>query len=214
MNTRNEPVNLPAATTAPHTPAPRSGERPGKKRGRPSKAEREERERAAAERGEEYPPPKKRKAPKVSLEGVPGEGILTPTATKTGISSEGSTGKKKARTKAATNTADVQNPYAPTTSEKSPKIETGRDVVNKMDIDREGIYRSTIPETQATRTQSTDLPAQDSEIAGMQTLAAQSATGTMQSSSTQKGDSAPHTQWGKSSVTAAPDPATVVTGRS
>ena len=59
------PVNLPGQTS----PA-QGGERQGKKRGRPSKIEHEQRVREAEARGEVYPPPKKIRTPRPSMEGA------------------------------------------------------------------------------------------------------------------------------------------------
>lgn len=50
---------------------------PKKKRGRPSKAEQEIRAAKAAERGEVYPPPKKVKTPRASMEGGAPVAIMT-----------------------------------------------------------------------------------------------------------------------------------------
>ncbi|KAA6412011.1 MAG: hypothetical protein FRX48_04161 [Lasallia pustulata] len=58
-----------------------SGERPKKKRGRPSKAEQEIRAAQAAERGEVYPPLKKVKTPRPSVEGGAPVAIMTTSPT-------------------------------------------------------------------------------------------------------------------------------------
>lgn len=59
------PVNLQGQ------PSPaQGGERQGKKRGRPSKLEHEQRVREAEARGEVYPPPKKIRTPRPSMEGA------------------------------------------------------------------------------------------------------------------------------------------------
>lgn len=163
-------------------------ERPGKKRGRPSKAEYEQRVREAAERGEIYPPPRKRKTPRASLEGVAGEGINALSKTEYGAAGEGSTEKKKPRSKAAGKAA----PFKPTLAlEEDPTAVSIASGANKMEIDHEDqTLGSIIPETQ-----STDFPAQASLLSGMREFATQAGADTTQSTSTLKRDySMPRTQ--------------------
>ena len=73
-----------------------SDEPPKKKRGRPSKAEQEIRAARAAERGEIYPPPKKVKTPRPSVEGgAPVAVMTTPPTTEAPSPGMSSTDKRK-----------------------------------------------------------------------------------------------------------------------
>lgn len=74
-----------------------SDEPPKKKRGRPSKAEQEIRAARAAERGEIYPPPKKVKTPRPSMEGrgAPVAVMATPPTTEAPSPAVISTEKRK-----------------------------------------------------------------------------------------------------------------------
>ena len=58
------------ASTLQTVPSTSSGERPRKKRGRPSKEELDKRVAEAAQRGEVYLPPRKRKPPRPSTENI------------------------------------------------------------------------------------------------------------------------------------------------
>ena len=199
VNATGELVTFQAAPTAPATNAE---ERAGKKRGRPSKAEYEQRVREAAERGEVYPLPRKRKTPRPSLEGVAGEEMLTPTKPKTGTAGKDSTGKTKARPKAAPRVAPIKPTLA---LERDLALEATATEVDQMQIDNEKeSARSTIPDTQ-----STDFPARESLLSGMREYATQGGADTAQSSSTLKGDySASRTERTTPGfVPATPDPA-------
>jgi len=202
VNATSDPITFQVAPTAPVT---NTEQRPGKKRGRPSKAVYEQRVREAAERGEVYPPPRKRKTPRASLEGVPGEGMLTPTKAEAeaGAAGESSTGKRKTRPKASAKVA----PLEPTLAlEGDLALEATASAADRMQSDAEKEpVRSTIPETQ-----STDFPAQDSLLSGLREYAAQTGADTAQSSSTLKGDySAPRIEWGTPGVVpATPNPVT------
>lgn len=122
----------------------------GKKRGRPSKAEYEERAALAAARGEVYPPPKKLKAPKPLVKEAPGVGTQ-----------ESPSREKAARKLDASYTTD----FAPKTSASTPSTAPGPVVPargsslektadagyrTQMDVS-ERIPPMVIPESQITR---------------------------------------------------------------
>ena len=137
-----------------------TSEKGGKKRGRPSKAERELREAEAAARGEVYQPTKRKKqTPRPSAEGVGVEGLGE------GETTPGS--KKKSKKQ---KTAQVA-PMAPPMVMAIPG-ETGRQSTSisgdQMQIDTpERPIKSTIPETQTS-----DFPATESLLSGMHEHAA------------------------------------------
>jgi len=156
-----------------------TGEPPQKKRGRPSKEEHERRVREAAQRGEVYPPPKKIKTPRQSLEGIEGIGSAAATApgmTEGGIAEEGSTSKKKAKKAKSTSAAMHLAPDIPT---RISSLEATAKAADRMQIVTEEAVKSTIPETQAF-----ESSAQESLSAGMREQIAREAPDTIQSSST------------------------------
>ena len=155
-------------------------ERAGKKRGRPSKAEYEQRVREAQERGEVYPPPRKRKTPRPSLEGLAVEGTVTPVIPDSSIH-ETSTGKRKAKAKTTIKGAATKSASA---TDEIPGLNTISGEADQMHVETEKEpMKSTIPETQ-----STDFPARESLLSGMREYATQAEMDTAQSSSTLKGD--------------------------
>ena len=118
----NDPNDPSSFTSAPVS----TGEPPNKKkRGRPSKAEHEIRAAEAAARGEPYPPPKKPRTPRPSVQGAaPTVNMFTPVAAEPTDVGESSTGKRSARPKktkqgAARNTSleATTNPADQTQSE-------------------------------------------------------------------------------------------------
>ncbi len=170
-------------------PLPTTGEPPQKKRGRPNKEEHERRVREAAERGEIYPPPRKIKTPRPSLEGLAGVGTLavpSPGTTEAGTAGEGSNSKKKAK-KAKSTSAAMQ--LAPDIPARISSLEATARAADRMQIDTEEAVKSTIPETQASA-----FSAPESLLAGMREHIAREAQETMQSSSTLKEESAPRSE--------------------
>lgn len=152
------------------------GEQPayqGKKRGRPSKAEYEVKAREAAERGEPWPPPKKIKTPRPSIEGgnLLDEAINDRSgAAGTGdgaadLSASPGTKKKVPRKPKAAQSGPMEVP--PRTSSvaasRSLALEAAASAAEQMQIE----YPKG-PETQAS-----DFAASESLVAGMQAQAAQ-----------------------------------------
>lgn len=199
VNASSDPVAL---QTAPSTTI---GEPPRKKRGRPSKEEFDKRVAEAARRGEVYPPPRKRKTPRPSAEGVPGATMGTPAMAQAGTTGEGSTGKKRAKKPNPVTVESNPDPevteskLAPDATEALEATASAAD--NKMQIDTEGAVPSPIPETQTM-----EFPTRESLLAGTREHAAREAPETMQSSSTLKEVSATRSEWGPQSGT--PNPAT------
>ncbi|KAK3169379.1 hypothetical protein OEA41_008762 [Lepraria neglecta] len=206
VNAPSDPV---AFQTAPSTT---SGEPPRKKRGRPSKEEFDKRVAEAAQRGEVYPPPRKRKTPRSSAEGVPGATMANPAMAQAGTTGEGSAGKKRARQPnpvPAESNPDpevTESKLAPDATERNVALEATASAADRMQIDTEGAVPSPIPETQAT-----EFPAQESLLAGMREHAAREAPEIMQSSSTLKEGSAPRSEWGPQSRTLNPATTTATT---
>ena len=153
-------------------------EPPSKKRGRPNKEEHERRVREAAQRGEVYPPPKKAKTPRQSLEsGV--RGLSIP-----GMTEEGSTSKKRVKKSKGDSTSGYLAAEIPA---RTSSLEATAIAADQMRIETEQAIKSTIPETQAS-----DFPARESLLAGMRehaAMTAQEEPDTVQSSSTLKHDS-------------------------
>ena len=136
-------------------PAIERQERQGKKRGRPSKAEQEARAAQAAERGEVYPPPKKLKTPRPSIEGTAPMAMMTvsaPTETEVGASP---LSYKKARLGEAPVEAGIQSLQA---------------TASAADRMHEGASRETVPETHAS-----EFEAPESLLSGMKEHAARTA---------------------------------------
>lgn len=199
VNASSDPVAL---QTAPSTTI---GEPPRKKRGRPSKEEFDKRVAEAARRGEVYPPPRKRKTPRPSAEGVPGATMDTPAMLQAGTTGEGSTGKKRAKkpnpvtVESNPDREVTESKLAPDATEALEATASAAD--NKMQIDTEGAVPSPIPETQTM-----EFPTRESLLARTREHAAREAPETMQSSSTLKEVSATRSEWGPQSGT--PNPAT------
>ena len=160
INEASNPTAFQAVSLAPgETP-----EKAGKKRGRPSKAERELREAEAAARGEVYQPTKRKKqTPRPSAEGVgvqsagEGEAEATPDS------------RKKSKKPKTTSVAPMAPPMGvPTQGEPGVPAAVGSG--DQMQIDTpERPVTSTIPETQISEFQATE-----SLLAGMREQAAQS----------------------------------------
>ena len=206
-------VNAPSDPIAfQNAPSTTSGEPPRKKRGRPSKEEFDKRVAEAAQRGEVYPPPRKRKTPRSSAEGVPGATMATPAIAQAGTTGEGSAGKKRAQKPnpvPAESNPDpevTESKLAPDATERNLALEATASAADRMQIDTEGAVPSPIPETQAT-----EFPARESLLAGMREHAAREAPETMQSSSTLKEGSAPRSEWGPQSGTLNPATTTATT---
>ena len=173
----NDPSNPAAFQNVPF-PQERTAESSGKKRGRPSKAEREIREAEAAARGEVYQPTKRKpKTPRPSMEGaeVGGE--------------DDTPGSKKKPKKQRTAATAFMGPPGHPSPESGISQATGSPA-DQMQVDTpERVPRSTIPETQAS-----EFPASESLLATMRAEAAPypgaqgpsgaSAMGTTQSSAT------------------------------
>ena len=142
----------------------------GKKRGRPSKAEYEIRAAEARARGDPWPPPKKMKIPRTSIEEVSGFGDAVDATTSKvkggrkskakaapgAIPEQGETPEGQAAGAAAT--GDALSPD--TEAQPAPKTFIGTPEVQQ---------RSTIPETQAS-----EFPASDSLLTSMREHGAQS----------------------------------------
>lgn len=179
VNTSGDPAYQ---LTAPLPPT--TGEPPQKKRGRPNKEEHDRRVREAAQRGEIYPPPKKIKTPRPSLEGVAGAGNLAVAAPST---AEGvSTGKKKAKKPKSTSAAMQAAPEIPT---RISSLEATAMAADRMQIDEEEAVKTSVPETQAS-----GYSAQESLLADMRGHIASQAPDTIQSRSEPKEESAPNSE--------------------
>ena len=192
-------------------PGTSTGEPPRKKRGRPSKEEFDKRVAEAAQRGQIYPPPRKRKPPRPSTESIVNDPGSLPGTNETGaaIEGEGSAGKKKARKPKA----------IPAVSEPPPNVSEEHLVPESMDSNR--LFdatasaaartqivmgeptRSTIPEAQAS-----GFPARESLLEGMREHAARAEPETTQSSSVLQHESAPRSEPGQDP--AASNPATAM----
>ncbi len=192
-------------------PGTSTGEPPRKKRGRPSKEEFDKRVAEAAQRGETYPPPRKRKPPRPSTESIVHDPLSLPGPDETGaaIEGEGSAGKKKARKPKAIPTVSEPPPnvteghLVPESTNTNRVLEATASAADHMQIIMGEPTRSTIPETQAS-----DFPAREGLLAGMREHAARSEAETVQSSSTLKHETAPRSELEQDP--AAPDPATAM----
>lgn len=159
---------------------PTTGEPPQKKRGRPNKEEHDRRVREAEKRGETYPPPKKIKTPRQSLEGVAGVGSSAVAAP--GTAEEVSASKKKAKKAKPTSAAMQVAPEIPT---RISSLEATARAADRMQIDEEEVVKDPNPETQAS-----GFPAQESLLADMREHIDRQAPDTIQSSSTPNEESA------------------------
>ena len=152
----NDPNNPATFQPAPF-PQGEASDKAGKKRGRPSKAERELREAEAAARGEVYQPTKRKpKTPRPSAEGAAGaEGEQTP-----------SSDKKPKKQKVVA--GSIGTPGMP--SMQGVTFPAAPPPGDQMQVDiPEHQPRSIIPETQIS-----DFPASESFLVGMKEQAAQS----------------------------------------
>ena len=183
-------------------------EPPRKKRGRPNKEEFDKRVAEAAQRGEVYPPPRKRKPPRPSTENIVNDPVSLPGTNETGaaIEGEGSAGKKKAKRPKAIAVMSEQPPnvseghLVPGFTGTSKAFEAKSD---HMQIVMGESTRSTIPETQAS-----SFPARESFLAGMREHAARAEPETTQSSSVLQHESAPRRDSGQDPATSNPAIAT------
>ena len=182
-------------------PGTPTGEPPRKKRGRPSKEEFDKRVAEAAQRGETYPPPsRKRRPPRPSMENIANDPVSTPGTTESAaaIEGEGSAGKKKARKpKVTAAVSEVPSNVAerhlvPESTDTSRVFEATASPTDRMQGVLAEPARSIIPETQAS-----GFPAGESLLAGMREHAARTEPETTQSSSTLKHESAPRSELGQ-----------------
>lgn len=183
-------VNKPATADPAHqftSPIPpTTREPPQKKRGRPSKEEHERRVREAAQRGQVYPPPKKIKTPRQSLEGVESGAVATASGIVEGATEEGSTGRKKAK-KAKTTSSAMH--LAPDIPARVSSLEATARAAEQMQTDTERHVEGTIPEAQGS-----GFSAQENLLAGMREHIAREDADAMQSGSTRRQQSAPGTE--------------------
>ena len=160
-----------------------------KKRGRPSKVEHEAKVAEAAARGEIYQPtPKRKKAPRPSLEGAPNVGMLTPSMTEVGTTGDGSANKTRTRKPKAgiEETGGLTSePIA-----RSLGLEATAFAADQMQIEEGKPFRSTIPETQASK-----IEARESLPAGIGENVERTAPDTFQSTMTLRHDSTPRTDF-------------------
>ena len=134
VNTPGDPVRYQAAVGSSQA----AEEQPQKKRGRPNKEEHERRVREAAQRGEIYPPPKKVKTARHSLEGTAGAAL-------SGMMEDGSTGRKKAKkSRAAPTTGNL----APEIPERTSSLEAPTSGADQMQIEAEKYHESAISKPQ------------------------------------------------------------------
>ena len=152
----NEPNNPAAFQSAPYIQGD-IADKSGKKRGRPSKAERELREAEARARGEVYQPTKRKpKTPRPSAEGA-------------AAGEESSSANKKAAKRARTG-GEATDPTSKALVEQGAAFQTTSG--DQMQVDTpERQFRSTIPETQVS-----SFPSTEDFLAGMQEQAAISET--------------------------------------
>ena len=192
-------------------PGTSTGEPPRKKRGRPSKEEFDKRVAEAAQRGETYPPPsRKRKPPRPSMEGIANDPVSTPGTNESAaaIEGEGSASKKKARKpKASLAMNEVLSNVAEgrlvPESTDSKAFQATASPADRMQGVMNEPTRSTIPETQAS-----GFPAGESLLEGMREHAARAEPETTQSSSIPKHESAPRSESGQDPAASNPVTAT------
>ena len=192
-------------------PGTSTGEPPRKKRGRPSKEEFDKRVAEAAQRGETYPPPRKRKPPRPSTESIGNDPVSLPGTSETGavIEGEGSAGKNKARKPKAIPAVTELPPnvseghLVPEPTDTSKAFEATASAADHMQIIMGEPTRSTISETQAS-----GFPARESLLAGMREHAARAEPETTQSSSVLQHESAPRSESGQDPP--ASNPATTI----
>ena len=167
----NEPPPTPGAYQTGRDAPAYASDKKGKKRGRPSKAEIEIRAAQALARGEPWPPLKKTKTPRTSVEGAPGPG-----EGEAGPGSKNKPGRKpKAKSGPVAASGEGQMPAAQAagtvSGEETQSPEDEAQGADPMQVDvAEGHTKSTIPETQAS-----EFAAPESLLAGMREQAGQSA---------------------------------------
>ena len=171
-------VNAPSPSGSlafPLIPGTSTGEPPRKKRGRPSKEEFDKRVAEAAQRGETYPPPsRKRKPPRPSMESTANDPTSTPGTNESAVAieGEGSAGKKKARKpKATLAVSEVLSNVAggrvvPEATDRMA-FEAAASPVDRMQGVTNDPTRRTIPEPQVP-----GIPARNSRLEGMREHAA------------------------------------------
>ena len=188
-----------------------TGEPPRKKRGRPSKEEFDKRVAEAAQRGETYPPPsRKRKPPRPSMESIANDPTSTPATNEsaTAIEGEGSAGKKKARNPKATLAVSevlsnvAEGRLVPEATDRMVFEATASPADRMQGVTNEPT-RSTIPETQAS-----GFPTGESLLEGMREHAARAEPETTESSSILKHEPAPRSESGQDPAASNPATAT------
>ena len=160
-----------------------------KKRGRPSKVEHEAKVAEAAARGEIYQPtPKRKKAPRSSLEGAPNVGMVTPSMTEVGTTGEGSA--SKTRTRKPKSGIEETGGLVSEPTARSLGLEATAFRADQMHFEDGKAFKSTIPETQAS-----DIESRESLSADMGGIAERTAPDTFQSTMTLRHDSTPRTDY-------------------
>ena len=160
-----------------------SAEQQGKKRGRPNKEEHERRVREAAERGEIYPPPKKVKTPRPSLENYPMGELSSAPATFVPTASDVSSSTKKSKKPKASSIAPQQAPQIPA---RTSSIEATSSAADPMRVDTEETAEKTMSQIQAP-----DFPAGESLLTEMREHAALTRPATIEEGPTATKETAP-----------------------
>lgn len=179
-------VNAPSGpATDPVMTTPILGGPPKKKRGRPSKVEYEAKVAEAAARGEKYQPtPKRKKAPRPSLQGAPNAGMATPSITEVGNTGEGSAGKARARK--LREGPEEAGGLASDPTARGLALDRTALAANPMQIREENPFKGTIPETQVSA-----FEARGSLSAGIRENAERTALDAVQSTMALRQDSTP-----------------------
>ena len=184
------PVNSPSEpATDPGLTVSVSGGPPKKKRGRPSKVEHEAKVAEAASRGEEYhPTPKRKKAPRPSLQGAPTASMVAHGVTEIGTPSEGFAGDSDAQNpKAAPRDASGLNSEFTT---RNLALESTAHVTDQIQMDERKSFKNTIPETQ-----SSEVRAQEDLLADIRESADRAAPDTVHSTMTLQHESTPQSSF-------------------
>ena len=147
-----------AVSRAAASPFHSTGEPPQKKRGRPNKEEHERRVREAAERGETYPPPKKIRTQRPSLEGTV-EGVTTPSMTHEPFWSNQEAKKPQG--------APASESLAPEIPVRTSSLEVIASAAGQTSTEIIEATRSTVTESSPS-----DFPPRESLLTGMQEYAA------------------------------------------
>ena len=192
-------------------PGTSTGEPPRKKRGRPSKEEFDKRVAEAAQRGEIYPPPRKRKPPRPSTDSIVNDPVSLTGTSEPGavIEGEGSAGKKRAKKPKAIPAVSGPPPNVseghlePGSTDTNRVFEATASAADAMQIVPGEPTRSIIPETQGS-----DFPARESLLEGMREHAAHAEPETTQSRSVLQHEPAPRSEPGQDP--AALNPATAM----